>query len=68
MKLLQLALIFFTPASLLHAQEEPKQPVFSVSYSNIAPKTGDIIEVILKANVPSGLHMYSTTTNVILVR
>lgn len=60
MKLLYLALIYLSSSAVLNAQEEPKPPVFTVSFSNNAPKTGDIIEVILKANVPAGLHMYST--------
>jgi len=40
--------------------QEPAQPTFKVSFNKEHPKTGDIVEVILKANVPSGLHMYST--------
>ena len=51
-----LALNFIVKAE----NQEPAQPTFKVSFSNNQPKTGDVIELILKANVPSGLHMYST--------
>ncbi len=44
----------------LIAQEEPAAPVFSVSFSNNSPKTGDVIEVIFKTKIPAGIHMYST--------
>ena len=40
--------------------QEPAQPTFKVSFNKEHPKTGDIVEVILKANIPAGLHMYST--------
>lgn len=53
-----LFLVFLFP--LAHAQEEPAPPVFTVSFSNQTPKTGDIIEIILKTSVPKGMHMYST--------
>ena len=52
---------FLTLNLILKAEnQEPAQPTFKVSFSNNQPKTGDVIELILKANVPSGLHMYST--------
>ena len=52
---------FLTLNFILKAEnQEPAQPTFKVSFSNNQPKTGDVIELILKANVPSGLHMYST--------
>ncbi len=46
---------------LVKAQPEaPAPPKFKITFSNNAPKTGDIIEVIFKANIPEGIHMYST--------
>ncbi len=52
-----LSLCFFDHAI---AQDEPPPPVFKVSFSNNNPKTGDIIEMIFKTDVPEGMHMYST--------
>lgn len=46
----------------LVAQEEPKPPVFKVSFSNNSPKTGDIIDLIIECDIPDGLHMYSTNS------
>ena len=53
-----LCLSMFLPS--VNAQQEPPPPVFTLSFNNKAPKTGDVIEVILKASVPKGMHMYST--------
>ncbi len=60
LKLLCLAFCFLTLRSLVLAEGEPPQPIFAISYSNNAPKTGDIIEVIFKTGIPEGIHMYST--------
>lgn len=53
-------ILLLLPAVSFAQPEEPKQPVFRVSFSNSTPKTGEVIEVILKADVPEGLHMFST--------
>jgi thiol:disulfide interchange protein DsbD len=47
---------------IVSAQNEPKPPVFKVSFSNNSPKTGDIVELIIKCDIPEGLHMYSTNS------
>ncbi len=47
---------------IVSAQNEPKPPVFKVSFSNNSPKTGDIIDLIIKCDIPNGLHMYSTNS------
>jgi hypothetical protein len=60
MKLLCLCLLCLIPQMAAFSQQDPKDPVFTVTYSNASPKKGDIIEVILKAPVPAGLYMYST--------
>ncbi len=59
-KLLCLAFITLASGLSSFAAEEPKAPVFVVSYSSASPKAGDVIEVILTAEIPQGLHMYST--------
>jgi cytochrome c biogenesis protein CcdA len=53
-----LCLSMFLPS--VNAQQEPSPPAFTLSFNNKAPRTGDVIEVILKASVPKGMHMYST--------
>ena len=60
MKLLCASLLLLVSSSFLTADEEPKAPVFTLSYSSSSPKVGDIVEVIFKADVPQGFHMYST--------
>jgi thiol:disulfide interchange protein len=60
LKLICLSLITFCFHASLSAQEEPKPPVFNVTFSNNNPATGDVIEVIFRADVPAGMHMYST--------
>lgn len=52
--------LFFAILPIVNAQQEPPPPVFTVSFSNKTPKTGDVVEVILKTTVPAGMHMYST--------
>ncbi len=49
--------IFLPRAS---GQQEPAPPTFNVTFSNSAPKTGDIVEIVLKTSIPAGIHMYST--------
>ncbi len=56
-------IIFFLALSIFSLkaqQEEPKPPKFTISFSKPTAKIGDVIEVILKANIPEGIHMYST--------
>ena len=38
----------------------PNEPNFKISLSNDKPKIGDIIEIIIKSDVPAGIYMYST--------
>lgn len=61
-KILCLSLLTLCSISFSFAQqpEEPKPPVLKVSFSNPKPKTGDIIDVIFKTDVPAGMHLYST--------
>jgi len=60
MKLLYLSLFCIFCPHFLKAEEEPKSPEFIVSFSDNSPKIGDVVEVILRATIPDGLHMYST--------
>lgn len=60
MKLLYASIFILISSSFSVAEEEPKSPVFVVSYSSASPKVGDVVEAIFKADVPQGLHMYST--------
>lgn len=60
MKLLYSCLLSFLTVTAVKAQDEPKPPVFTISFSNASPKKGDVIEVVFKAAVPNGFHMYST--------
>lgn len=60
MKLLYASLLLLVCSSFATADEEPKPPAFVLSYSSSSPKVGDIIEVIFKADIPQGFHMYST--------
>ena len=50
-------------ASVSSAQDtvEPPAPKLNISFSNSNPKTGDIIEVIFKMDIPNGFHLYSTS-------
>jgi len=57
---LSILVLFFN--QIVSAQNEPKPPVFKVSFSNNSPKTGDVIELIIKCEIPEGLHMYSTNS------
>jgi thiol:disulfide interchange protein DsbD len=59
-KILYLIVSFLSLAPHSRAEEEPKAPVFRISFSNPSPRAGDVIEVIFKADIPQGLHMYST--------
>lgn len=61
LKIISLSLLILLKAVPVYAQgDDPKAPVFKISFSNNKPKTGDIIEVIFKTDIPEGLHMYST--------
>ncbi len=60
LRFIWLSLFTFCFSLQAFSQDEPPPPVFKVSFSNEAPKTGDIVEVILQTTVPEGLHMYST--------
>jgi thiol:disulfide interchange protein len=60
-KIVFLSVLLLGLKPFMHAQDdEPKPPVFELSFSNNNPKIGDVIEVIFKAKIPKGLHMYST--------
>lgn len=60
-KFLLISLLCILITSVIMAQPaEPAAPVLKVSFSNPNPKTGDVIEVIFKMDVPEGLHLYST--------
>lgn len=39
---------------------EPPPPKLKVSFSNNAPKTGDVVEIIFEIDLPEGFHLYST--------
>ncbi len=61
LKITCFSLFILLSSFALNAQgTEPNPPVFKISYSNTNPKTGDIIEIIFKADIPDDLHMYST--------
>jgi thiol:disulfide interchange protein len=60
LKLICISLLTFCFFTGVLAQEEPAPPVFKISFSNNNPKTGDVIEMIFKADIPKGMHMYST--------
>lgn len=60
MKLLCASLLLLISSSFSAADEEPKPPVFVLSYNNSSPKVGDELEVVFKADIPQGFHMYST--------
>lgn len=56
-------LILFTLCFSLKAfaqPTEPPPPKIKVSFSNNAPKTGDVIEVIFEMDIPEQMHLYST--------
>ena len=61
---LKLLLLCFTSlvfSQLTKAQNDaPPDPVFKIYFSNNKPKTGDVVEIIFKAKIPEGIHMYST--------
>ena len=61
LKTIFICLTFILCLFTVNAQNDaPPDPVFKVSFSQNNPKTGDIIEVIFKAKIPAGIHMYST--------
>ncbi|MES2617488.1 MAG: cytochrome c biogenesis protein CcdA [Bacteroidota bacterium] len=64
MKSIQIfCLVLFTLlfSSKSNAQNKPTgNPVFKITFSDNSPKTGEIIEIIIKADIPEGIHMYST--------
>lgn len=53
-------LAVFVSLTVYAQPDEPAAPVFKLSFSNNSPKTGEVIEIILKASVPAELYMYST--------
>ena len=61
LKLLFLFISTFLFSQLSVAQNDaPPDPVFKISFNNNSPKTGDVVEIIFKAKIPAGIHMYST--------
>ncbi len=55
-----LFLIFASYKNLVAQDNVPESPNFKLTLSNDNPKIGDIIEIIIKSEVPSGIYMYST--------
>lgn len=52
--------LVLNPISMIAQGEVPNEPNFKISLSNDKPKIGDIIEIIIKSDVPAGIYMYST--------
>jgi thiol:disulfide interchange protein DsbD len=57
---LSLITLLVSSSVLAQAPAEPAPPILKVSFSNNNPKTGDVIEVIFKCDIPAGFHLYST--------
>lgn len=52
--------LFLSVHSAVAQDDDPPPPQFKMSFSKASPNTGDVIEVILKSDIPSGYYMYST--------
>jgi hypothetical protein len=60
MKLLCLIMLTAFSLPISFCQDAPEDPVFTVSFDQEFALPGDTVEVVLKADIPMGLHMYST--------
>ena len=63
MKLFKTFILFtfcILTTAILAQPQGPPPPKFKITFSNNNPQTGDIIEIIFKADIPAGIHMYSS--------